>query len=159
MLDYRAFTILLGSALSLAPLRTAAEPEDTPPRELVRDRHFLRGFIVYAHSWTKPVVGLVSDNHTPRKVEALASTDALLKGWMHLAVTSDPDGVRVYHDGRLVRSRSKAADFAQANRCDLTIGRQGNGYSGTLDGLIDELRLYNRALSGGQIRRLARRGE
>jgi hypothetical protein len=69
--------------------------------------------------------------------------------WTHLAVTYDGTALRVYRNG--AQAATKAASGAiQTSTGALRIG--GNLIWGEyLDGRIDEVRVYNRALSAGEI--------
>ncbi|MFH1849615.1 MAG: LamG domain-containing protein [archaeon] len=76
--------------------------------------------------------------------------------WTHLALTYDGTNVRVYKNGEL---KSTIADpdggAIGTNDNNLCIGtRGGDGCAGTqdYDGLIDEVRIYNRVLTSEEIR-------
>src|SRR5262249_28123429 len=72
-----------------------------------------------------------------------------LNTWSHIATTYDGTTIRLYVNGALVRSRSAAGTIMTTTN-PLRIG--GNAIrSEWFDGRIDEVRIYNRALSGGEI--------
>ena len=72
-----------------------------------------------------------------------------LNTWTHLAETYDGSSVRLYVNGTLV-STTAAAGSLVSSSSPLRIG--GNSIWGEyFSGLIDEVRLYNRALSAGEI--------
>jgi fibronectin type 3 domain-containing protein len=79
------------------------------------------------------------------------ATDRLLEdSWTHLAMTYDGAAVRVFEDGNLIASRSVAGAVGTSSGA-LRIG--GNILRGEFyRGLIDELRIYRRALSSSEIR-------
>ena len=72
-----------------------------------------------------------------------------LNAWTHLATTFDGAVVRLYVNGALAASTSVSGSMA-ASTGVLRIG--GNSIWGEwFAGLIDEVRVYNRALSAGEI--------
>ena len=70
------------------------------------------------------------------------------KTWYHLALVRDRAAVRVYLDGSLEIS----ADVPPSGGGDVHIGGHGAG-SDTLEGKIDEVAIYSRALKPGEIAR------
>lgn len=71
--------------------------------------------------------------------------------WTHLAATYDGSTVRLYVGGTLAASTAAPGSMA-ASSGPLRIG--GNGiWSEWFDGLIDEVRVYDRALSAAEIQR------
>jgi len=74
--------------------------------------------------------------------------------FQHIALTYDkPSGLaRLYRNGTVV-AQANLGSFTPQTSHDLWIGCRppGNVHSATLNGLIDEVRLYNRALSAGEI--------
>ena len=80
---------------------------------------------------------------------AVGSSLLPLNVWSHLATTFDGSVVRLYVNGTLVGSSAVSGSMA-ASTGSLRIG--GNSvWSEWFAGLIDEVRLYNRALSAGEI--------
>jgi hypothetical protein len=78
--------------------------------------------------------------------------------WIHLAGTYDNKAFKVYVNGRLVKSSPCAVSFKFADQNPLIIGgntnTQGEKWVDCFHGLIDEVRLYNRALSEDDIQAL-----
>jgi hypothetical protein len=69
--------------------------------------------------------------------------------WSHLAATYDGASIRLYLNGTEVSSAARTGALATSNR-SLTIG--GDSFFGQyFTGLIDEVRVYNRALSPEEI--------
>ncbi|HTO68373.1 MAG TPA: LamG-like jellyroll fold domain-containing protein [Myxococcota bacterium] len=69
--------------------------------------------------------------------------------WSHLAATYDGSTLRLYVNGTQVASRAQSAPISTSNSA-LTIG--GDAVNGQYwAGYIDEVRVYNRALSPGEI--------
>jgi len=81
---------------------------------------------------------------------AASGTAALpLGSWSHLAGTYDGSTLRIYVNGTLVGSKALTGSLATSSSA-LRIG--GNSVWGEyFNGLIDEVRVYNRALSAGEI--------
>ena len=84
--------------------------------------------------------------------------------WYHVALTYDfvADGSSVAHmyvDGAVVGDTASAVGPMAANAVDLNFGRYywSSGYSTYMNGRIDEVRVYDRALSTPQIAALAHR--
>jgi large repetitive protein len=72
--------------------------------------------------------------------------------WVHLAATYDGAEIRFYFNG--IKESSKPATIAIAtNTLPLSIGAQGS--TRLFQGSMDEVRVYNRALTPGEVRRLA----
>lgn len=77
--------------------------------------------------------------------------------WHHIAATYDGSNLKLFIDGKLVKAKAATNPIAQHNQ-DITIGNINDklggdvqGKFGAYDGLLDDLRLYNRALSDKDI--------
>ncbi|MBI4027067.1 MAG: LamG domain-containing protein [Verrucomicrobia bacterium] len=68
--------------------------------------------------------------------------------WQHLVGVFDGNTLGVYVDGELKKTITSNARTINANRNHIYIGRQGDQY---FQGLIDEVRIYNRALSEAEV--------
>jgi hypothetical protein len=79
--------------------------------------------------------------------------------WHHVAGTFDGKVVRFYLDGQEKSHALKTSRRMDKNNWDLCIGNtvteDGTGEFLAYDGLIDEVRIYNRALSSDEIKALA----
>jgi hypothetical protein len=79
--------------------------------------------------------------------------------WVHLAVTHDGSTLRLYVDGALAGSKALPGSFAPDTSQLALCGNQ-NDASGAIGerwvGLVDDLRLYRRALTDAEIAQLAR---
>jgi concanavalin A-like lectin/glucanase superfamily protein len=72
-----------------------------------------------------------------------------LNTWSHLAMTYNGSSMRLYVNGALVATRAQTGN-ATVSTGVLRIG--GNGVWGEyFTGAIDEVRIYNRALSAAEI--------
>ena len=69
--------------------------------------------------------------------------------WQHLAATFDGATARYYVDGVEVASRAFAGSVGTSNTW--RIGAYGFGPGGFFDGVIDEVRVYDRALGAAEI--------
>lgn len=100
---------------------------------------------------TSNSIGAYYTCSAPRQVYA---DSALTIGeWSHFAVTNDGNTFRFYLNGEPDGSSDITCDITNTNSAPFRIGANGAGGE-SFDGLIDELRAYNRALSAAEIKRL-----
>jgi len=79
-------------------------------------------------------------------------TSLALNEWTHLAATFDGTAMRMYVNGGLVDSQPQTAPLSPTTGT-LQIG--ADGYPGEFfEGRIDDVRIYNRALSASEVRQL-----
>jgi hypothetical protein len=108
-------------------------------------RHMV--YALYAHSASRGPSGHV---YSSGDRYARASTLLPASSWTHLAVTYDGSMVRLYRNGSQIAARTSAGQIAVSGGA-LRIG--GNAVWGEwFNGVIDEVRLYSRALTGDEIR-------
>jgi hypothetical protein len=69
--------------------------------------------------------------------------------WTHLAATFDQAMIRLYVDGVEVAAAAQTTDLSTSTSA-LTIG--ADSYGEFFQGVLDEIRIYNRALSASEIR-------
>jgi len=76
--------------------------------------------------------------------------------WFFVAAVNDPERQRqeIYLDGLLVNARSRSEPIGGVETANLLIGRYAASESQWFSGVIDEVRIYNRALSPDEIRAL-----
>lgn len=77
--------------------------------------------------------------------------------WYHLAMTWGNSNISLYLDGTLVQTKSLTGSGVTAKGFDLSIGRHYHDIPGAwyyFPGMIDEVRIYNRALYPDEIRQL-----
>jgi hypothetical protein len=90
-----------------------------------------------------------ANSTTDQGVRQASHTAIPLNGWTHIATTYDGVNQRLYINGVLVATRAQTGSMAVGNQ-PLRIG--GNNVSGEFfRGVIDEVRVYNRALSVAEI--------
>src|SRR6266536_5688534 len=94
-----------------------------------------------------------SDNQSPQNTFSTATISDT--EWHHVAATRSGETVTFYIDGGPVGTATVSGDSAD-NPVPVRIGTDGPGYSGDsmFNGLIDDVRIYNRALSLAEIRAL-----
>jgi beta-lactam-binding protein with PASTA domain/Ca2+-binding RTX toxin-like protein len=86
---------------------------------------------------------------TDQGVRQATHVPLTLGAWTHIATTYDGANQRLYVNGVLVATKAQAGTIAAGNQ-PLRIG--GNNVSGEFfQGLIDEIRIYSRALSAAEI--------
>jgi hypothetical protein len=91
-----------------------------------------------SHVFTTSDVGLTGTSATP------------LNTWTHLATTYDRTTLRLYVNGTQVATRALAASIKTSTGA-LRIGGNGTWSDEWFSGLIDEVRVYNRALTATEI--------
>lgn len=86
--------------------------------------------------------------------EILASQSPHLNSWCHVAVTYTPTQLSAYLNGELIGTKVPAASLVGKQE-PLYIGIDPNGNVEYLKGDMDEVRVYNRALSAAEVRALS----
>jgi len=72
--------------------------------------------------------------------------------WYHVAATYDGTTMRIFLDGVEIASERKTGNLATASSVDVGLGNQPEGAGDrALDGLLDEIRIYNKALSASEL--------
>jgi hypothetical protein len=75
--------------------------------------------------------------------------------WHHIAATSSPNIDKLYIDGKLDQTTTPTFSASlYTNTVDLIIGQKGGGSLFTFNGQIDEVMVFNRALSADEIKAL-----
>jgi glucose/arabinose dehydrogenase len=104
-------------------------------------------YALYAHDGAPRPAGTV--NTGGADVSAIGTAALSVGTWTHLAVTFDGGTLRLYVNGGLVGTQSASGPI-RTSADALTIG--GNAvWSEWFAGLVDEVRIYNRALTQGEI--------
>ena len=81
-----------------------------------------------------------------------------LNEWVHIAVTYSTKESRIYINGSLVNQKRINPDFTRMNQNDFYLGRYSDRWY-PLNGVLDEVRIYNRALSSIEVAALAEGSE
>ncbi|HEX5474931.1 MAG TPA: LamG-like jellyroll fold domain-containing protein [Vicinamibacterales bacterium] len=87
--------------------------------------------------------------HNDNDVFVLGTAAVALNTWTHLAVTYDGSALRFYTNGVLVRTATGIASIASTTGA-LRIGGD-SAWGEYFQGLLDDVRVYNRALSAAEI--------
>jgi aryl-phospho-beta-D-glucosidase BglC (GH1 family) len=96
------------------------------------------------------VIGGPCDYNRDKKV--ISVPDQNLNEWHHLTLTYDPSaGARLYLDGHLVAEKPNLNGYSPLTSGDLLIGKSRSTPFLDFKGLLDEIRIYNRALSEQEI--------
>jgi beta-lactam-binding protein with PASTA domain len=120
----------------------------------------LLSYALYAHDGAPQAGGFAGPSGYLRPAPALSTTDQGvreaahtplgLNTWSHIAVTYDGANMRLYVNGALVATKPQTGTIATGNQ-PLRIGNSNASISEGFNGLIDEIRIYNRALSATEI--------
>ena len=118
----------------------------------------LLSYALYAHDGAPLSLGLPVPAGYVRVNPVLTTTDRAVRGvaalplntWTHLATTYDGTNQRMYVNGVLVSTVAGTGGINQANGA-LRIGGNASSTGEFFQGLIDEVRVYNRALSAAEI--------
>lgn len=70
--------------------------------------------------------------------------------WRHVALTAKSGDIRIYQDGVLISQLSNPFTYI-TQQDDVVLIGNGYGYSRPFPGLVDELQVYNRALTAGEV--------
>ena len=92
------------------------------------------------------------DPNDPSRLDNFVTATNVVSGaqWHHVVFAADSSGRKLYLNGVLVASLSTALGDHQG-RSYLSIGSGHDGYIGYFHGLIDDIRIYNRALSAADV--------
>ena len=113
-----------------------------------------------AHYWMVSLTAVGGEERLRFRLKTGVSTTTLIASsgavpldeWVHAAAVYDGGAMRLFLGGQPVGSTSKSGAIAGSNAVQAAIGNQPQG-AGTngFDGAIDEVRIYNRALSQSEI--------
>lgn len=91
--------------------------------------------------------------------ELLAPSATPIGSWFHVAATADAAGMKLYVNGVQVASASRSGSAFPSDSSPLTLGTSlGGGNLEPLGGRLDDVRLYNRALSASEVQGLVGSG-
>ncbi len=113
---------------------------------ILKERQQLLAYAMYANTDTGVPSGEVS---TPSNRDVRATAPLALNIWTHVAVTYNASILRLYVNGSQVNTRAVSGPIVTSSN-PLRLG--GNTVWGEyFDGVLDEVRVYNRALSAAEI--------
>ena len=150
---------IAGNALTIALWFNADDFENDEARFLSRSLGFGNG----DHDW---MIGTVEANQEfevrfrlktdQGGTNQLVSTGAGLQSnvWTHVAVTYDGTQMVIYKDGVQIASEAKTGDLVSTPNVEAWIGDNPPNGGRSFDGLIDEVRIYNRALNAQEIQQI-----
>lgn len=90
--------------------------------------------------------------HTGSVEHVVSNVDAMT-GWVHLVGTYDGSEMKIYINGSLDNVKALTGPISTANN-PLYIGKRQNDYERYFNGSIDDVRIYDRALSPEEIQEL-----
>lgn len=82
-------------------------------------------------------------------------TELPLQQWVHIAVTYDGKSMCIYQDGALILTSANTGIKPVTTAVPLKIGRVEGLNPNFLKGMVDEVKVYNRALSAEEIKKSA----
>ncbi|MDG1173447.1 MAG: LamG domain-containing protein, partial [Opitutales bacterium] len=93
--------------------------------------------------------------HLPAGNPSLTGTNLTLNAWLHRAGVIEANGnMKLYLNGTLIASNTNTSALPTLTRTQQYVGRSNWSNDGYLDGLIDDFRIYNRALSATEVSNL-----
>ena len=114
---------------------------------LIKEQTEDLAYALYAHTGGRGPSGHVFLAGDDKRARAVSTIQA--DSWTHVAATYDGSTIRVFRNGSVIASQA-ATGSRPASSGPLRIG--GNGlWNEWFDGLIDEVRVYDRPLSAGEI--------
>ncbi len=97
----------------------------------------------------------INNDDTNYRLNSATSYPINGSAWMHVAVTFSSTSLKVYINGIEDASKTVAATSISTNTLPLALGRQPGDLPRANNGYLDDVRIYNRALSQGEIQTLA----
>ena len=88
----------------------------------------------------------------------ISQTNLSINQWYHVAVTDNAGEIRIYLDGQLNRSDSNGYGIPEQISAPINIGKTNPETDFFFNGIIDDVRFYNAALSAEQIEQIYRDG-
>ena len=92
----------------------------------------------------------------PANVDSAAPNSAMLQAdvWTHVAVTYDGAQLSIYKDGAQIASGAQSGTIVTESSVEVWIGDSPPNGQRSFDGLIDEVRIYGRALVAQEIEQI-----
>jgi hypothetical protein len=105
-------------------------------------------YVLYANGNPRRSYGIIFSNGAER--ETGGGGRIALNTWTHLATTYDGQTIRLYKNGTLVSSTNYQGSIVTSDQ-PLVIGGNSVWWNEYFRGVIDEVRVYSRPLSGEEI--------
>jgi len=120
---------------------------------------FMLQYDADASQWEMRIPKQDTDDAAAPADEAGSKSGAEAGEWTHLTgVYDDADNqVRLYVDGRLAETVEREDDFASSERFIVGRGLSGNEFFQGLDGTIDDVQAFGKAVSSAEAKSLARK--
>lgn len=106
-------------------------------------------YTLYAHGEQAKQYGIIYSDSAEQIAEG--GNKLPLNNWTHLAVTYDGNEIKVYKNAQLISSKSYSKPIEISSGA-LGIGGNGVWTNENFPGIIDEVRIYSRALSQNEIK-------
>lgn len=102
---------------------------------------------------TSVTASIVGPTGTTGGASAVSNAPLTLNTWHHLVMTYNGASIKLYVDGILSATQSHTAAMNIAGNSGISIGEsnQANGYWGHTDGKIDDIGIWNRAITQAEI--------
>jgi parallel beta-helix repeat protein len=114
-----------------------------------------QGYLIYIEDNNNFTFGKVSTDSDHSEMVLEAPTSLSANRWYHLAVTFNSENdVRIYVDGQLDGNTS--SDYASENSNIVVVGGGSENLSHSLNGTLDEIGIWNKTLTAGEINDLYR---
>jgi hypothetical protein len=126
------------------------------PQILFKRNHLTANFEGYIMrlSGGDPEVGVAAVASSSGAQVGVAGTTPIQVGeWVHLVMTANGSTIALYQDGELLSSTATGFPLDVGNR-PLVFGATNEWCGGHFNGLIDDIRIYNRVLSVAEISQL-----
>jgi len=101
----------------------------------------------------KGTVGAVTSSASGQQVGACSTEQLQLNRWYHVAATITAEEVKIYVNGSLEDTQLTGFPLDHGDR-PLFFGHTGEWCEGYFNGLLDDVRIYNRALTEAEIQAL-----
>ena len=108
-----------------------------------------QNFLLIRRSYNNKIYILIEDDNVA-KINLYANTIIADTDWHHVVVTQDGTGIKIYIDGQ-ESSLSGTNSAYWTDHLSLSGTWFGKGHWTSFDGLLDEAKIYNRALSSSEI--------
>jgi hypothetical protein len=106
---------------------------------------------------TSKFIFLTSSSGTLATIDSMSIGSVSTNTWYHFLVTSDGSNKRVYINGTELTPARGWANSIHSSNTGLTIGNLNNSVTNYFTGIIDEVSIYNRALSADEVKALSQR--